>query len=375
MVIAVNTRFLLRDNMEGYGYFIQEIFRRITKDHPEHQFLFIFDRPYDPSFIFNDNIQAIVAGPAARHPLLWRYWYNFKIPSILKKYKADIFISPDGFCSLGTKVPQCLIVHDLAFLHDDSFLDASRQRYYEKYTGRFLRKAKTIATVSCHSKKDIIEEYKIDDKKIDVVYSAAKRIFHPVSESEKERTKEKWTGGKEYFLYAGSIHPRKNLIGLLKAFSIFKKRQRSSMKLVLAGRLAWKFDSFLTALRTYKYRDDVVLTGYIPEDELAMLMGAAYTLVYPSKHEGFGVPVIEAMQSAVPVITSSKSAMQEIAGDAALYANADDHEDLAEQMMRMYKDESLKKGLITKGEQCARQYDWDRSAALLWQTIEKTFIQ
>jgi glycosyltransferase involved in cell wall biosynthesis len=128
-------------------------------------------------------------------------------------------------------------------------------------------------------------------------------------------------------------------------------------------------------LKTYKYRDDVVLTGYIPEDELALLMGSAYTLVYPSKLEGFGVPVLEAMQSAVPVITSSKTVMQEIAGDAALYVNADDHEDLAEQMMRIYKDESLKKDLITKGEQCAKQYSWDRSAALLWQTIEKTFIQ
>jgi glycosyltransferase involved in cell wall biosynthesis len=374
MVIAVNTRFLIRDNMEGYGYFIQETFRRITRDHPEHQFIFIFDRPYDPSFIFSENIKAVVTGPPARHPLLWRFWYNFKIPLLIKKYKADIFVSPDGFCSLATKIPQCLVIHDLAFLHDSSFLDSSRRRFYEKFTGAFLKKAKTIATVSVYSKNDIVEQYHIPDDKVNIVYSAAKEIFHPLKEELKDQVKSKWTAGKEYFLYAGSIHPRKNLMALLKAFSIFKKRQHSGMKLVLAGRLAWKYNSFLSALKSYKYREDVVLTGYVEEEELVKLVGAAYALVYPSLQEGFGVPVLEAMQSAVPVITSEGSAMQEIAGDAALYADVHDHAAIAEQMMLIYKDESLRHQLAGKGLLRAKEFSWEMTAKLLWQTIEKTFI-
>src|SRR5687768_3872270 len=104
MVIAVNTRFLLKEYLEGYGNFIYESFSRITKAHPEHQFIFIFDRPYPKEFIFSENITPVVLNPETRHPVLWWWWFSMKIPRILKKYKADVFVSPDGFGSLTTKV-------------------------------------------------------------------------------------------------------------------------------------------------------------------------------------------------------------------------------------------------------------------------------
>ena len=371
MLIAVNTRFLLKDSLEGYGYFIRESFRRITRNHPEHRFLFIFDRPFDKEFLFGSNVEAVVAGPPARHPLLWKFWYDFKVPSILKKYKADVFVSPDGFCSLGTRVPQCLVLHDLAYLHHPGFIHPSHLRFYKKYTGRFLEKAASVATVSEFSKKDILSHFKIDAQNIRVVYSAAKEIFRPLSPEQKDQVKNKYSGGREFFLHTGAIHPRKNLLNLLKAFSLFKKRQQSGMKLVLAGRLAWKYESFIKSLESYKYREDVVLTGYLDESELAALTGAAYALVYPSLHEGFGVPVLEAMQCDVPVITSAGSSMQEIAGDAALYANADDQQSIADTMMRMYKDETLRDQLIGKGKLVAPQYSWDRTAELLWGSIQE----
>ena len=121
------------------------------------------------------------------------------------------------------------------------------------------------------------------------------------------------------------------------------------MKLVLAGRLAWKYESFTESLKSYKYRDDVILTGYLPEEELAGLTAAAYAMVYPSLYEGFGLPVAEAMQSGVAVITSSNSAMQEIAGEAALYADPTDINAIADQLKRIYKDETLRSELTVKG--------------------------
>ncbi|HMK25431.1 MAG TPA: glycosyltransferase family 1 protein [Chitinophagaceae bacterium] len=371
MRIAVNTRFLLPDYLEGYGYFIYETFRRITANHPEHEFIFIFDRPFDERFVFGKNVKAVVTGPPARHPLLWKLWYDLRIPSILKKYKADVFVSCDGFSSLTTKVPQCLVLHDLAFLHHPSFIKRSHLLFYKKYTPKFLEKAKTIATVSEFSKKDILAHYNTEPGKIDVVFSAARDIFHPASEEEKIVVKNKYTDGKEYFLYAGAIHPRKNLMNLLKAFSVFKKRQQTNMKLILAGRLAWKYGSFTESLKTYKYRNDVLMTGYVQEEELVKITGAAYGLIYPSLFEGFGVPVLEAMQSDVPVITSADSAMQEIAKDAALYADATSYTDIADKMMLLYKDENLRKQLIEKGRQAARQYSWDKTADLLWTSILK----
>ena len=371
MTIAVNTRFLLADYLEGYGYFLFETLKRITKKHPEHQFIFIFDRPFDSRFVFEKNITPVVAAPAARHPLLWRYWYQIKIPSLLKKFKADVFVSADGFCSLQTNIPQCLVVHDLAFLHYPDFYKKSHLSFYKKYTPRFLRAANQIATVSSFSKNDLIKQYAIADSKIDVVYSAAKEIFKPANAEEKQVIKNKFTEGKEYFLYTGSIHPRKNLMNLLKAFSLFKKRLHSGMKLVIAGRLAWHYESFTESLKSYKYRNDVVMTGYLPEKELSRLTAGAYALVYPSLFEGFGVPPLEAMHAEVPVITSSATSMQELYADAALYADPKNPSDIAEQMMLLYKDETLRKKMIEKGKVKAADFNWDTTADLLWQAILK----
>ena len=371
MTIAVNTRFLLADYLEGYGNFIYETFQRITKQHPEHEFIFIFDRPYDKRFVFGENVKAVVTGPAARHPLLWKLWYDIKVPGILKKYKADVFVSCDGFCSLGTKVPQCLVVHDLAFLHYPAAIKKSHLLYYKRYTPRFLSKAKSVVTVSEFSKRDIITQYKTDAAKIDVVFNGVKEIFQPISEEQRATTKNKYTEGKEYFIYGGAIHPRKNLITLLKAFSVFKKRQQTNMKLVLTGRLAWKYESFKEGLKSYRYRNDVVMTGYVEEEELALLIGSAYAMVYPSLFEGFGVPVLESMKCDVPVITSSNSSMQEIAKEAALYADADSHADIADKMMLLYKDENKRKELIQKGRAVVQEYSWDKTADLLWQSIIK----
>jgi glycosyltransferase involved in cell wall biosynthesis len=372
MIIAVNTRFLRNDYLEGYGYFLYESFNRITKIHPEHQFIFIFDRAYDKKFVFAENIKAVVIGPPARHPLLWKYWYDVKVPAVLKKYKADIFVSCDGFCSLTTKVPQCLLVHDLSFLRYPFFIKKSHFLFYKHYTPKFINKAKTIVTVSEFSKKDMLSQYKIEPGKIAIVPNAVKESFHPLTDTEKNAVKNKHTNGKEYFVYAGAIHPRKNLTNLLKAFSIFKKRQMSNLKLVLAGRLAWKYKDFVESLKTYKYREDVVLTGYLEEEDLVKVIASAYALIYPSLWEGFGVPVLEAMRCHVPVITSQNSAMPEIAKDAALYVNPADHDDIAERMMLLYKDENLRSQLIEKGKKICEEYNWDRSAGLLWACILKT---
>ena len=371
MIIAVNTRFLLNE-LEGYGYFIHELFKILVQKHPEHQFYFLFDRAYNESFVYSPEVYPIVVSPRARHPLLWKYWYNIKIPVTLRKIKADVFVSPDGFCSLTTNISQCLIIHDLGFLHHPKTYKSEHVRFLKKNTPRFLKKATTVATVSEFSKNDITKQYGVDPLKIDVIYNGIKEIFQPVSFSIKESIKEKYTGGKEYFIYAGAIHPRKNLVNLLKAFSIFKKRMQSNMKLVVVGRLAWKNNEFLKLVNSYKYRTDIVITGYLPEEELASLMASAYALVYPSLFEGFGVPVAEAMKCRVPVLTSEESSMQEVAGEAGLYFNPNNHADIADKMMLIYKDENLRQQLIEKGQAIANRYNWELTADLLWNVILKT---
>lgn len=372
MRIAVNAIFLQKDNLEGYGYFVQEIFSRLAKQYSGHEFIFLFDREYDEQFIFSSNITPVVISPKARHALSFKYWYDVKLPLALRSIKPDVLIQPYGFCSLTTNIPQLLVVHDLAFKHHPQFIAKHHLYYYKAFTKKFLNKAKRIATVSEFSKKDIVQQYKINPQKIDVVYSAAKNIFQPIDISLQQKIKDQYADGKEYFLFVGGVHPRKNLLNLLKAFSLFKKRQRSSMKLLVAGRLAWQYDDVIEKLKTYKYRKDVVLLDYLPEKELAGITASAYAMVFPSFFEGFGVPVIEAMQCNVPVITSDVSSMPEIGGSAALYADPNNREEIAKQMMQLYKDEPMRHKLIEEGKQQSAKFSWDKTAELMWQSILAT---
>lgn len=369
MKIAVNTRFLLAGQLEGFGYYTHEVFGLLAALHPDHEFHFIFDRQPHSMFLTSPNIRSHVLPPAARHPLLWKLWYDLRLPILLKRIGADVFISPDAQCSLSTRVPQCVVVHDLGFLHFPEGYKKSHLRYYKRFTPKFLSKAARVITVSSFTKSDIVRQYNTAENKLVVAPNAARQVFKPLSFEEQEKIKMKYTGGAEFFICVGAIHPRKNLVRLLKAFSLFKKRLQSGMKLVLAGRLAWKNEQFLELLKTYKHRNDVILTGYLPDEELARLQASAYALVYPSLFEGFGVPVLEAMACRVPVITSKNSAMQEVAGSAAIYFDPHDIQDIADKMMRMYKDETLRNQLINNAAETSPKYSWQHTANIIWQVV------
>ena len=372
MKIVVDTRVLQKDCQEGYSYFLCEVLKRVVKKYSDHEFIFVFDRSYDAEFLFNKNVTAVVTGPGVNNPLLWKLWYDVKIPALLRKHNADIFVSTDGICSLTAKTPQCVIVHDLSFLNYPSFIKKTDLFFYKRYFKKFLQKANSIITVSEFLKAIVSDQYAVKEEKVIVVHSAVKEIFSPLNEDRKEEIKNKYTDGKNYFIYTGDIHPQKNLINLLKAFSGFKKRQKSNWKLVLTGKLDKNYKSFGESIKTYKYRDEVViLTGQLEEKEKAGLLGSAYAFIYPSLKEGFGLAVLEAMNCHVPVLTSPHSAMQEIARDAALYADPADHKDIADKMMLLYKDESLRNGLIEKGKLIAAQYSWDKTVDLFWQSILK----
>ncbi|WP_276132906.1 glycosyltransferase family 4 protein [Polluticoccus soli] len=371
MRIAVNTRLLLKGKLEGIGWFTHQTLERMVRKHPEHEFIFFFDRPYDHSFIFAPNVTAVVAPPQARHPLLFYMWFEWSVPYLLKKYKADVFLSPDGFSSLSTNVPTCLVIHDLAFEHYPKHFKLRDRLYWRYYSPRFAQKAKRIVTVSNYSKQDIAHRYDVSESKIDVVYNGAHMEYRPLSLDEKEAVKTKYADGCEYFVFAGALHPRKNIVNLLKAFIEFKKKQRSNMKLVIVGRLAWKYDEVIEMRDTMPFKDDVKWVGYMEVEELSRVMGAAYALVYASLFEGFGIPILEALQCNVPGIVSNTSSMPEVAGNAALLVDPTDYKDIAEKMQMLYKDETLRSKLIAAAPEQVKKFNWDRSAENLWNALMK----
>src|SRR5690606_41517621 len=130
-------------------------------------------------------------------------------------------------------------IHDLAYVHFPHQIDKTNLFYYKKYRPLFAKKARSILTVSEYTRQDITEQYHIPEEKIRVVYNAANDAYVPLSREEKQNVKNKYTSGREYFLFVGALHPRKNIIHMLKAFVRFKRRQQSAMKLVIVGRMAW----------------------------------------------------------------------------------------------------------------------------------------
>lgn len=371
MRIAVNTRLLLKGKLEGIGWFTHRTLEKIVQQHPEHEFIFFFDRPYDPSFIFGPNVTPVVISPQARHPILFNIWFEWRIPAMLKKYKADLFLSPDSQTSLKTAVPTCLVMHDLAFEHYPEHFKLSHRIYWRHYSPLFARKATRLATVSTYSKEDISKRYGVPLDKIDVVYNGAHDEYKPLSHNEREEVKAQYADACEYFVFAGALHPRKNIINLLNAFVAFKRKQRSNMKLVIVGRMAWKYDEVVDMKDEMQFKDDVKWVGYMDVEELSKVIGGAYALVYASLFEGFGIPILEALQCNVPGIVSNTSSMPEVAGDAALLVDPTNVEDIAEKMGMMYKDERLRAKLIAAAPAQVEKFSWQKSAERLWDCMMK----
>jgi glycosyltransferase involved in cell wall biosynthesis len=371
MRIAINCRFAGYLQKEGYSRFIIGLVNEMQLQNPNDTFLCVYDNKKSVPFSTASNLTFKAIGPKARQPLAWKFWYDFSLPLVVKKWKADVLISPDGFCSLTTTIPQVLAIHDLAFLHYPQGIRAIYAAFYKLFTPKFIAKANHIVTVSEFSKADIVKHYPIAKDKISVVYNAADKGFSPIDDTTKDLLKQQITEGREYFLYVGAIHPRKNLINLLKGFSWFKKRYQSNMKLVLAGRMAWKNELFLKQLETYKYRNDVVITGYVEEEKLQEIVGAAYALVYPSCWEGFGLPVLEAMQSGVPTIIANNSSLPEIAGEAGFLVDPDNAEEWGQAMGILFKDENHRNQLIQNGLTRAKDFNWENSAQKLKSIIDE----
>ena len=371
MKIAVNTRLLLKDRLEGIGWFSYETLRRITNSHKEHSFYFIFDRKYDESFIFSGNIEPYVLHPQARHPVLYYLWFERSIPRLLDKLKPDLFFSPDGYLSLNTKVKSMNVFHDLNFEHYPEDLPVTERKFYRYYFPQYARKAERIATVSEYSKRDIINQYDIEPSKIDVVYNGANENFCPTSEEEAEATRMTYTGGKPYFVFIGALHPRKNLVNLFKAYDYFRNNNDLDVKLLIVGKKKWWTKKIRDTYEGMENKNDVIFAGRLGAQDLCKVLGSSLALTYVSYFEGFGIPILEGFRCETPVITSNITSMPEVAGDAALLVNPFSVSSISEGMARIAKDEALRKELVMKGRIRKESFSWDKTAGLLWDSMEK----
>ena len=351
--------------MEGFGWYTYEVVKRLVKNHPEHHFILFFDRPFDKQFIFGNNVTPVVLNPPARHPILFILWFEFAVYRALKKYKADVFFSPDGYLSLRSKIPQIATINDINFEHFPKDIPFVPRLYLRHFFYKFAKKAVKIITVSQTSKLDIADTYSVSPDKIEVAWNGVSDIFTPINENEKQEVKDKYTNGKSYFLFVGSLHPRKNLSRLIQAFEIFRK-DNSDFDLVIVGEEMWssnKLDS--------TEKEAIHFTGHLSLEDLSKVMASASVFTFIPYFEGFGLPLVEAMKAGVPILAGNLSCLPEVAGDAAVYCNPLDINDITLKMRALVKDEDLQTILIKNGIERSKLFSWDNSASIVWKEISQ----
>lgn len=370
MRIAINTRFLLKGKMEGFGWFTYETVKRIVEAHPEHEFFFFFDRPFDPKFVFTDNVTPVVLNPPARHPILFKIWFNYSVTRALKKYKIDLFFSPDGFLSLRTSIPQIGVIHDINFEHYPNDLPASPRRYL-KNTFLYLQKRPHTCSLFPNIQNktlpkpitSIWQNYRIAQWR--------KSTLSTRFRSNSSKVQTEFTNGKPYFIFVGALHPRKNINRLLLAFDAFKRQTNSPTQLLIVGEKLWKNATFQDITNQLTCQSDLHFSGHVSLENLTQLMGSAKALTFVSYFEGFGIPLVEAMMAGTPILCGNKTSLPEVAGDAALYVDPFSVEEITAGLIKIDQDETLRNQLIQKGFEQSKKFNWDFTAQICWDVILK----
>jgi glycosyltransferase involved in cell wall biosynthesis len=335
--IVFNCWLLRNRQLDGIGNFTVQVLQTMIQNHPGQQFDLLVDKKFVNDYFDYPNVKLHRIFPALRHPLLYIFFLEVRLPLYLKKIKPALVVSMDGFLSLSIKIKQLPVIYDLNFEHYPENLPWRNRVYYQYFFPKFVRVAKQIITISEYSKTDIVKTYNAPVNKIDNVYCGISSYFFPCTEIERNQTKEKYAFGKEYFFFAGTMHPRKNILSLIKAFIEFKNNTASDFKLVLAGHIMWDDNSIKKIAENSSFKKDIILPGRVSNEQLRLLLGSAWSLVFVPVFEGFGLPVVEAWQCGTAVICSNVTSIPEVAGDAAIVVDPFNIEEIAAAMQKDYK--------------------------------------
>lgn len=352
----------------GIDDFRVRLFFSLAEQQPYHQFIFLMIGRGKAAINFPHNAEVIFIKPLLKVMAFEGWLNNLQLAGTLKKLNADVCINYNRFFSLSTKVPQVLVVSDPEFIH------LKPTSVINKKALPILSKANIICTVSAFVRQEIISHCKVSEDSIINIGFFVGQIFQPATTGNNEIIKEAYADGYEYFLFPVTAYTKDHFVNVLKAFSLFKKRQKSNMKLLVIGAFKHQLDNVTDKLKSFKYRDDVRLLHNINFEEAAKIYSAGYAVLFPCNAEVFAVEILQAMQCEVPVITSNTKSIAELGEDALLYADAFNPQDIAEQIKTIFKDEQLRSNLINAAKQKAEAYNAQTTTAMLWQAIQQAVI-
>jgi len=359
MKVVVNARWLLPGKLEGTGMYTLRMLEQITQRLPEVDFVFLYDRPSAAAqpLLTGPNIKHRTVLPPARHPWLWQFWNRWAVPRALWKERADLYWSPDGLPA-RTSATQWITIHDLNFEHHPEWLKPNVARYYKREIRRAALQADHLFTVSNWSKEDIVKRYEVAESAITVTPNASGREFKPGPSAR-----------QPYFCAVGAMTPRKNLKTLLLAFDQFKSTPNTeAFTLKIAGEAHFKDTDLDLVYREMTHGSSVRFLGRLSEENLEDLYQHATAFCMPSAMEGFGIPVLEAMQCGTAVISANNSALSEIVEGAGVLV---DTYDVPGWTAAMTEITSTYTDWHEAGIVRSAQYSWEKSAALFVEHFEK----
>jgi glycosyltransferase involved in cell wall biosynthesis len=355
MIIGIDaSRATVRQRTGTEGYSINVICGLLEQG-AGHQFrLYFRDDPPEDLFPARPNVERIVIRRS-------RLWTHTGLRRALRPDRPDVLFVPAHVIpwpnTMG--VPAVVTIHDLGYLYYPEKHPLLNRLYLNWSTRHSARMARRVIAVSKATAHDLVALNGVPEEKIRVVYSGVDKILKPVKdEGQISRLRERLGIPGPYLLHVGSLQPRKNLTRLLEAFDQIKNTA-GPLTLVLAGQHGWEYHRFEERIKQMGLSGRVILPGYVPDEDLAALYSGALVYVFPSLHEGFGFPALEAMACGTPVVCANTSSLPELVGDAAVTVAPSDVYGLSEALLRLLNDRTLRQDLIKRGFERASMFTWE----------------
>lgn len=361
--IGINARYIQRQ-ITGIERYTLELINNLSRLDDENKYVLFFNKhePVMPPIKKCNFVNYITRVPT-KFRILRIFWEQFWLAYELKRNDVQIFHGPSFLAPLTKKSKYVVTIHDLSFFRYPESFTLENKLYFKFFLQRSIKNADVIIADSESTKKDIIHYFKVPDDRISVVYLGVDDTFVPLKDSVKiKQIKAKYNLPEKFILFTGVLSPRKNLERTLIAFCLLKRKKSIPHKFVIVGKKGWLYETIFEKIKLLNLENEVVFTDYVPEEDLPYFYNLADVFVLASLYEGFGLPILEAMACGCPVVTSSRSSMPEVAGDAALLVDPLKVEEISAAIEKIVTDTKLRKVLVEKGFEQAKKFSWKKTA-------------
>lgn len=376
MIIGINMFFLVKGKGGGIERYARSLVSALQRIDKKNEYVIFTNKDCEGSFDLTPNFTEVKSAVSARFRPAKIIWEQTALPFSLRSHQIDVLLSPGNIAPLFPGCPSAVIIHDLIpFIWPDLFTLTERTALQKLMTAAANRSSRVI-TVSQSSRKGITQTLRIDPAKITVVPGACSETFNPVpATAERTAVLAKYGVKAPYILYVASTRPYKNVDGLIRAFDIYRRKDRSKHSLVITGLAGRAHFQLVKLTEKLGLSESVVFAGFVQDKDLPAIYSAADLSVYPSFYEGFGLPLLESMACGTPVAASNATSLPEVLGDAGILFDPANSEEMAHTMSSIILDIEFKTALVRKGFERVKTYSWEKTAKAILTILEELVLK